>query len=169
MAAWEFQALQNIAKQNGWHQFISMQDYYSLVFREAEREMNPYCHDAGIGLIPYSPLARGLLARPYKSDPTIRQKGDVFSELLLGKTTEADIVIIGRVEKLAKEKGVSMAIIALVWCLEKGVNPIVGLGSTTRVDEAVEAVKLAKDGLLSKDDIKYLEEAYLAKPVYAAI
>lgn len=167
MPAWEFQALNNVAKEHGWHQFISMQNYYSALYREEEREMIPYCRDAGIGLIPWSPLARGLLTRPYKSEPTFRQKSDIFSPYLIGKTTEVDGEIIGRVEKLAKKKGVSMAIVAMVWCLEKGVNPIVGLGSTGRVDEAVDAAKKAKEGLLTKEDIGYLDEAYVPKPLTA--
>jgi len=168
MAAWEFQSLQNIAKQNGWHQFISMQDYHSLIYREPEREMFPYCQDTGVGLIPYSPLARGLLTRPYKSAPTDRQKTDVYSEFLLGKTTSADVEIIGRVEELAKKKGVPMATIALAWCFAKGVTPILGLGSIERVDQAAESVALARGGLLKKEDVEFLEEKYVAKPVIAA-
>lgn len=163
MHAWELQSLQNIAKENGWHQFISMQDYYSLLYRENEREMIPYCKDAGIGIIPYSPLARGLLTRPHNSKPTKRQKSDVFAEYLLGKTTSADIEIIGRVEKLAKKKGTSMAAIALAWCSVRGVIPIVGIGSIGRVDETVEGFKLGKTGLLEKEDIEFLEERYVAK------
>lgn len=163
MSTWEFQTLQNIAKEKGWHQFVSMQDYYSLVYRENEREMIPYCRDTGVGLVPYSPLARGLLARPYNSEPTSRQKADIFAEFLLGKTTSVDIEIIGRVNEVAKKKGVSMAIICLAWCFAKGVNPIVGLGSVERVDETVHAVKLAREGLLTKEDVVFLEEKYVPK------
>lgn len=163
MSTWQFQALQNIAKENGWHQFISMQDYYSLIYRENEREMVPYCKDSGVGLIPYSPLARGLLTRPYNSEPTIRQKTDLFAEFLLGKTTSGDIEIIGRIQKLAEEKGVTMTNIALAWCLARGVTPIVGIGSVERVDQTVESIKLAKEGLLKKEDIEFLEENYAAK------
>jgi aryl-alcohol dehydrogenase-like predicted oxidoreductase len=165
MAAWEFQTLQNIAKQNGWHQFISMQDYHSLIYREIERDMIPYCRDTGVGLIPYSPLARGHLTRPYKSEPTKRQQTDMFGEFLLGKTTDADIEIIGRVEELANKKGVPMAVIALAWCFAKSVIPIVGLGSIERVDQAVESITLSKGGLLKKEDVEFLEEKYVAKPV----
>jgi len=167
MAAWEFQTLQNIAKQNGWHQFISMQDYYSILYRENEREMIPYCRDSGVGLIPYSPLARGLLSRPYNSEQTTRQKTDPTAEYMLGQTTSADIEIIGRVEKLAEKKGVSMATIALAWCFAREVMPIVGLGTVYRVNETVEAIRLAKAGLLEKGDIDFLEEKYVAKPAVA--
>lgn len=168
MSAWQFQSLQKIAKENGWHQFISVQDYYSLIYRENEREMNPYCQDTGVGLIPYSPLARGLLTRPYDSTPTIRQKTDTFSDFMLGETTSADIEIIGRVEKLAKRKGTNMATIALAWCFARGVTPIVGLGSIARINETVQGLVLVKKGLLKKEDIEFLEEKYVAKPVLGA-
>ena len=164
MAAWEFQALQNVAKQNGWHQFISMQDYHSLLYREGEREMIPYCKSTAVGLIPWSPFSRGLLTRPSKSEPTTRRNNDPFSDFLIGPTTEVDIKIIDRVEELAKKKGVSMATIATVWLLVKGLNPILGLGSTQRVDEAVEGVKQAKAGLLTVEDMTFLDELYVPKP-----
>lgn len=166
MQAWEFQALNTVAEKNGWHKFISMQDYHSLLHREEEREMHPYCYDAGIGLIPWSPLARGLLARPAKTSieqPTERQKTDVFSEMLIGPTTRIDIDIINRVEELAKKKGCSMAQISMVWSLNKKVNPILGLTSVERVDEAVQAVRLAKEGLLTDEDMNHLEELYVPK------
>jgi aryl-alcohol dehydrogenase-like predicted oxidoreductase len=146
-----------------------MQDYYSLLYRENEREMIPYCKDVGIGIIPYSPLARGLLARPHNAEPTKRQKSDVFAEFLLGKTTNADVEIIGRVETLAKKKGTNMAAIALAWCSSRGVIPIVGIGSVERVNETVEGFKLAKARLLQKEDIEFLEEKYVAKSELAIV
>lgn len=166
MYAWEFQALNNIAEKNGWHKFISMQDYYSLLHREEEREMHPYCRDAGVGIIPWSPLARGLLTRPHRSEKegeTLRGKTDTHASLMTGPVTEEDISIIGRVEKLAKDKNCSMAQIATVWCLVKGVNPIVGLSSTERVDEAAQAVALYEQGLLTEEDVRYLDELYIPK------
>lgn len=167
MYAWEFQALNNIAKQNGWHTFVSMQNYYSLLHREEEREMLPYCRDAGIGLIPWSPLARGLLTRPYNAapeQPTVRQTGDPYAAWLIGRTTDEDIKTIKQVEKLAEAKGSSMAQIGLAWCLRKGVNPIVGLSSTRRVDEAVQAVALFEEGFLTDEDVKSLDDLYIPKP-----
>lgn len=131
--------------------------------------MIPYCQDAGVGLIPYSPLARGLLARPYNSLPTTRQQTDWFSEFLLGKTTIADIEIIGRVEELAKQKGVTMVSIVLAWCFARAVIPIVGLGTIGRVDQAAESVQLMKAGLLNKEDIDFLEQKYVAKSVITAV
>ena len=166
MSTWEFQALNHIAEKNGWHKFISMQDYYSLLYREEEREMHPYCRDAGIGLIPWSPLARGLLTRPYRMNqeqPTVRQEVDTFSQMMIGPVTDTDIAVIGRVEELAKKKGCSMAQIGIVWLLTKGVNPIVGFSSTERVDEAVKAVGMLQEGLLADEDIKYLDELYVPK------
>ncbi|CAH0023106.1 unnamed protein product [Clonostachys rhizophaga] len=167
MHAWEFQALNNVAEKNGWHKFISMQDYHSLLHREEEREMHPYCRDAGIGIIPWSPLARGLLARPFRSDAakTEREKTDYYAQLLIGPTTEEDISTIRRVEELAQKHGCTMAQVSLAWSLRKGVNPIVGFTSIARVDEAVEAVKLLKDGLLDDGDMSYLEEPYIPKAV----
>lgn len=169
MATWEFQALNNIAEKNGWHKFISMQDHHSLLYREEEREMFPYCRDAGIGIIPWSPLARGLLTRPFtaagEKTQTSREGNDVTAEMMIGRTTDIDIAIIGRVEELARRKNCSMAQIGIVWSLTKRVNPIVGLSSAKRVDEAVQAIELFENGLLNKEDLQYLEELYTPKAI----
>jgi len=166
MAAWEFQALNNIAEKHGWHKFISMQSYHSLLNREEEREMFPYCRDAGVGLIPWSPFARGRLTRPYnssKEELTKRQETDHYSDWLIGAITKEDEEIIARVATLAKQKGVSMAQICIAWSLKKGAHPILGLSSNERVDEAVEAIQRVKDGLLTNEDVKHLEELYIPK------
>ena len=166
MYAWEFQALNNIAANRGWHKFVSMQDYHSLLNREEEREMFPYCRDAGVGIIPWSPLARGWLARPYKSSkdqPTERQNTDHYAELLLGPITKEDADVINRVEELAEKKGVKMAQISIAWSLRKGTLPVLGLSSVERVDEAAAVVKLVKDGLLTDEDVHFLEEPYIPK------
>ncbi|KAM3079981.1 CSG1/SUR1-like protein [Clarireedia jacksonii] len=167
MAAWEFQALQNIADKHGWHKFVSMQNYYNLLYREEEREMIPYCRDTGVGLIPWSPLARGALARPSDDHSTTREKSEqVLNAMIRSKETDIDKTIIGRVEEIAKKKGVSMANIATAWCLSKdSVNPILGLGSKERIDQAVESVKFASSGKLTEEDIKYLEEGYAPKVI----
>lgn len=162
MSTWEFHALNNIAEKNGWHQFISMQSHHSLLYREEEREMFAYCQDVGVGIIPWSPLARGLLARPYivsKSSPTRRQETDAYGFELIGNITTADKIIISRVEELANMKHVAMAQIGISWSLFKGVNPILGLGSIERVEEAVKAVHLG----LAKEDVAFLEQPYLPK------
>jgi len=169
MAAWEFQTLQNIADRRGWHKFISMQNYYNLIYREEEREMIPYCRDAGVGLIPWSPIARGALARPFDSRTTIREDTDrMLSMMIRAKETEIDKTIINRVEEIAKKHNVSMTQVATAWCLSKeSVYPIIGLSSKERIDQAVEAVKFASQGKLSKEDITYLEEGYAPKEVLA--
>jgi aryl-alcohol dehydrogenase-like predicted oxidoreductase len=164
MAAWEFQTLQNIAEKHSWHKFVSMQDYYNLLYREEEREMIPYCKDSGVGLIPWSPIARGALSRPFSSRSTLRESTDpILSRLIRSKENEVDKAIIDRVEELARKKGVSMAKVAIAWVVQKGANPIVGLSSKERIDEAVEAVKWQSQGGLTEEDVRYLEEPYQPK------
>ncbi|KAH8599808.1 aldo-keto reductase-like protein [Bisporella sp. PMI_857] len=165
MAAWEFQTLQNIADKHGWHKFVSMQNYYNLLYREEEREMIPYCQDTGVGLIPWSPVARGALTRPFDDRSTAREKSDrMLNAMIRGKETEIDKQVISRVEEIAKKKSVSMANIATAWCLSKSlVNPIVGLSSPERINQAVESVKFASSGKLTPEDIAYLEEGYAPK------
>jgi len=167
MAAWEFHTLQDIADKHGWHKFISMQNYYNLLYREEEREMIPYCRDTGVGLIPWSPIARGALSRPFDDRTTTREKTDrMLNAMIRGKETEIDKRVISRVEEIAKKKGVSMATIATAWCLSKDkVNPIIGLSSKERIDQAVESVNFASSGKLTEEDIAYLEEGYSPKQI----
>lgn len=164
MAAWEFQTLQNIAARNGWHQFISMQNYHNLLAREEEREMIPYCIDSGVGLIPWSPLARGALSRPWSSRSTTREASDrALNHLIRSRESESDKTIIDRVEEIAKKKGISMAQVATAWSLGKqGVNPILGLNSKERIDEAVASIKVT----LTEEESRYLEEPYVPKSLY---
>jgi len=160
MAAWEFQTLQNIAEKNGWHKFISMQNYYNLIYREEEREMIPYCQDTGVGLIPWSPIARGALTRPWNDRSTKRAETDKFlAALVHQREDEIDKKIIERVEEVATKNNVSMACIATAWTIKKGVCPIIGLGSKARIEEAVQNSNFK----LSDEDAKYLEEAYVPK------
>ncbi|KAJ4364869.1 CSG1/SUR1-like protein [Ascochyta clinopodiicola] len=160
MAAWEFQTLQNIAEKNGWHKFISMQNYYNLIYREEEREMIPYCKDTGVGLIPWSPIARGALTRPWSDRSSSRAQTDKFLENLVhGREDKIDQEIIKRVEEVAKKNNVSMACIATAWCIKKGVCPIIGLSSKERVEETVKNANYQ----LSDEDAKYLEEKYAPK------
>lgn len=130
-----------------------------------EREMIPYCRDTGVGLIPWSPIARGALSRPFNERSTTREKSDkMLNAMIRGKETDIDKRVIGRVEEIAKKKGVSMATIAIAWCLSKDkVNPIVGLSSKERIDQAVESVHFASSGKLTKEDMEYLEEGYAPK------
>ncbi|KAK5048094.1 hypothetical protein LTR84_006284 [Exophiala bonariae] len=161
MAAWEFQELQNIADRHGWHKFISMQNYYNLIYREEENEMIPYCNHTGVGLIPWSPVARGALTRPFQSRDTLREKTDNYLKVLVrSRDDKVDEEIIGRVEEVSKKIGKSMAQVAIAWALsKKDVCPIVGLNKPERIDEAVEATKIKLDD----EDIKYLEEPYQPK------
>ena len=125
-----------------------------------------YCRDSGVGVIPWSPIARGALARPYDSRETTREKTDKWLNVLVrSRENEADKAIIDRVEEIAKKHGVSMTTIATAWCLSKKVCPIVGLGSKERIDQAVESVKFASSGKFTEEDIKYLEEPYLPKSI----
>ncbi|EAW10563.1 aldo/keto reductase [Aspergillus clavatus NRRL 1] len=165
MAAWEFQALQNIAARNGWHQFISMQNYHNLLAREEEREMIPYCLDAGVGLIPWSPMARGVLARPWAARASVRESTDAALKLLVrGRESDSDRAIVERVEEIARRRGVTMAQVAIAWVLSHpNENPILGLASKERIDEAVAAVELR----LEPDEIAYLEEPYVPKTLTA--
>lgn len=140
-----------------------MQNYHNLLYREEEREMIPYCRATGVGVIPWSPVARGVLTRPWGDRTTTREKTDNFLTMLIrNRETETDKAIVDRLEEVAKKKGVGMALVAMAWSLKQpSVNPIVGLGSKERIDQAIEAVKLE----LSDDEAKYLEEPYLPKVI----
>lgn len=123
----------------------------------------PYCRATDVGCIPWSPVARGVLTRPWGERTTAREKSDNFlKSLIRSRETETDKAIVDRVEEIAKKRGVGMALVAMAWSLkQEGVNPIVGLGSKERIDQAVEAVKFE----LSDDETKYLEEPYMPKTI----
>ncbi|KAL3442111.1 NADP-dependent oxidoreductase domain-containing protein [Aspergillus insuetus] len=163
MAAWEFQKLQYIADKHGWHKFISMQNYYNLVYREEEREMNPLCRDLGVGVLPWSPLARGVLAHKWDDRTSKREQTDrLLKNLVRGqKPSAADEEIVGRVDEIATKRGVPMATVALAWNLSKGVFPIAGLGTRERIDQAVKAAGFQ----LTEEEIAYVEEPYQPKEV----
>ncbi len=160
MATWEFQTLQNIAEKHGWHKFISMQNYHNLIYREEEREMIPYCKATGIGLIPWSPIARGALARPFNDRESLREKTDPNVNTR-ARSSEADQMIIERVERISKKHKVSMAAVATSWCIRSGDCPIIGLSSIERIDETVQNVKFK----LENEDANFLEEPYKPKRV----
>lgn len=162
MAAWEFQMLQSIAEKNGWTKFVSMQNYYNLLYREEEREMIPFCKATGVGLIPWSPLARGVLARPFTNRDTTREKSDGYLHYLIrSRETASDERIVDTVQQIANQRGVAMAVVAIAWMLKKGTLPIVGLSSVERMKDAVAAVKFE----LSDDEIKSLEQPYVPRHV----
>ncbi|KAJ7436053.1 NADP-dependent oxidoreductase domain-containing protein [Mycena galericulata] len=158
MRTWRFAEMNHVAEKNGWTQFVSMQGEYSLLQREEEREMIPYCKAHGIGLIPWAPLAGGALAHPLGEEtPRSKEaKGTVFES----KLTEADKTIIRRVEELAEKKGCTMSQIALAWVQLKVDSPIVGMSSVARVQESVVQATIQ----LTPEEVKYLEEPYSPKP-----
>lgn len=161
MRATEFAQLQFIAEQRGLTKFISMQNSYSLIYREEEREMIPFCNDTGVGLIPWGTLATGMLCRPLKATSDSVRGSSMFQALMQGLTKfgdqSGDAEVINRVEEVANKRGVSMTIVALAWALSKGVCPVVGFNKPERVHEAVRAVAFK----LSTEEISYLEEPYM--------
>lgn len=139
-----------------------LQNYHNLLYREEEREMIPYCKDTGVGLIPWSPVARGVLCRPWDTRNTKREESDNFLKSMIRKReTEVDKTIVDRLEEVAKKRGVSMTCIATAWSIYKGCSPIIGLGSKERVEEAVFNANFE----LSKEDAEYLEEPYMPKTI----
>ena len=162
MWTWEFQELQWIAKTNGWHEFISMQNFHNLLYREEEREMIPYCRATGVGTIPWSPIARGVLCRPWNERSTVRERSDgTLKRLIRSKENEVDKAIVDRVEEVAKKHGVSMTCIATAWSIKQGDCPIIGLSSKERIEEAVKNSQFE----LSDEDAAYLEEVYMPKMI----
>ncbi|HEY3669843.1 MAG TPA: aldo/keto reductase, partial [Acidimicrobiia bacterium] len=160
MAAWEFSKLLHLADAHGWTRFVSMQNYYNLAYREEEREMLPLCRDEGIGVIPWSPLARGRLARPW-DETTNRSEHDAFGQGLY--TEDVDRAVVERVAEVAGERGVPMAQVATAWMLSKpGITaPIIGATKPHHLADAVAAVDLE----LSDDEIARLEQPYRPHPV----
>jgi aryl-alcohol dehydrogenase-like predicted oxidoreductase len=161
MFAWQFSKALYTADANGWVRFATMQDHYNLLNREEEREMYPLCADQGIGVIPWSPLARGKLTRDWDTT-TSRSETDEFGRTLYD-TTSSDREIVGRVAEVAAERGVSRAQVALAWMLAKPIisAPIVGATKMQHLDDAVAAVELT----LSDDEIARLEEPYTPHPI----
>ncbi len=165
MFAWQFAELQFTAQMHGWTKFISMQNHYNLIYREEEREMNPYCAKTGVALTPWSPLARGILAGAYKGGfdqgSTDRSKGGdrVRTEGLY--RGEMDFQIADRVVEVATKYEKAPAQIALAWLMSKPdvVAPIVGVSKLTQLEQLIAATNIT----LAEEDITYLEELY--KPV----
>ncbi len=163
MWAWQFAQMLAISKANGWARFATMQNHYNLLYREEEREMNPLCKAEGVGLIPWSPLARGVLAGSRKAQTT-RAKTDDFGAKLYGKEiADADGRVIAGLEELAKKRGVAPAQLALAWLLHKPamVAPIVGASKPHHLDDAIAAVELR----LGAEEIARLEEPYVPHAV----
>jgi 1-deoxyxylulose-5-phosphate synthase len=162
MFAWQFAKALNLSKTNGWARFVSMQNYLNLLYREEEREMLPLCADEGIGLIPWSPLARGRLTRDW-DDKTARSESDEFGKKLYAQTAYDDQKIVEQVGKVAAARELPKAQIALAWVLKKPtvVSPIIGATKPHHVEDAVAALKVD----LTSEEVKLLEEPYVPHPV----
>ncbi|HET9651810.1 MAG TPA: aldo/keto reductase [Usitatibacter sp.] len=158
MAAWQFSKAQHVAERHAWTRFSTMQPHYNLLYREEEREMLPLCADEGIGVMPYSPLARGLLTRA-ADERTHRRDTDEVSKRLYDKTAQADAHVIARVGEVASRLGKPRAQVALAWVLANPVvtAPIIGVSRPAHLDDAVAALPIR----LSPEDRAALEEPYV--------
>jgi aryl-alcohol dehydrogenase (NADP+) len=170
MYAWQFARMLQVSERHGWARFVSMQNHYNLVYREEEREMLPLCRAEGVGIIPWSPLARGFLAGnraraagpdEKKGGATLRARTDEYAQSLY--YADSDFRVVDRVVEIARARGVTPAQIALAWVLRQpGVTaPIIGVTKTEQLDEAVAAL----DVTLDDDECRRLEEPYVPHPV----
>jgi len=160
MYAWQFSKAQYTAREHGWTRFVSMQNHYNLLNREEEREMLPLCADQGVGVVPWSPLARGRLARAW-DEVTERSSTDEFGKSLY--VAESDRTVVERVAQVAEDRGIPMAQVALAWMYSKSVvtAPIVGATKMHHLEDAVAAI----DVQLTPEKIAALEEPYVPHPV----
>lgn len=162
MWAWQFAKAQHVAEKNGWTRFVSMQNHWNLLYREEEREMAPLCRDQGVGMIPWSPLARGKLARAPEAK-TARSETDQFGKRLYASMEDADLRVQAALDQVAKARALPHAQVALAWLLAKpGVSaPIVGATKMHHLEDAVAALGVKLNG----DELKQLEAAYVPHPV----
>jgi len=162
MYAWQFSKALHVAEKHGWTRFVSMQNYLNLLYREEEREMLPLCKAEGIGLIPWSPLARGKLTREW-DETSYRSETDAFGKMLYSKTHEADKVVVARVAEISAKREVPRAQIALAWVLQKEPvsAPIVGTTKMSHLEDAVASLSIE----LTPQEITYMEEPYIPHPV----
>lgn len=164
MYAWQFAKALHTSETHGWAKFVSMQNHYNLAYREEEREMIPLCINEGIGLIPWSPMARGFFAGNRKrggGGETVRSNSDPFGNSLYFR--DEDFVVADRVAEVAKERGVTGSQIALAWMLNKPHihSPIIGATKMEHLDQAIAAIDIK----LSDEEVKKLEETYKPHPV----
>lgn len=162
MYAWQFLKANHTAEKHGWTKFVTMQNYLNLLYREEEREMLPLCKEEGIGVMPWSPMARGRLTRDWE-DSSKRKETDEFGKTLFSHTEEADRKVVERVKELAERRGVPRAQIALAWVLQKEPvsAPIVGATKLHHLEDAAEALSLH----LIQEEIERLEKPYVPHPV----
>ncbi len=164
MYSWQFAKALYLADSNGWTRFVSMQNHYNLLYREEEREMMKLCEDQQIGVIPWSPLARGRLTRPWETEPSTSRAGsDEFGKMMYRTMEDADRRVVERVAALSTERGIPMAQLALAWMLSKPfvTAPIVGASKPHHLEDAAAALSVK----LSADEIASLEELYVPHPV----
>jgi aryl-alcohol dehydrogenase-like predicted oxidoreductase len=163
MYAWQFGKAQHLAEKHGWTRFVSMQNHYNLLYREEEREMVPLCRDQGVGLIPWSPLARGRLARGPEARATKRSETDRFGKTLYAPMAEADREVVEALDGVARARKLPHAQIALAWLLGQGTvsAPIVGATKLEHLDTAVAALEVQ----LTPDETKAIEAPYVPHPV----
>lgn len=162
MYAWQLMKANHVAEKNGWTKFVSMQNHLNLLYREEEREMLPLCKEEKIGVIPWSPLAAGRLARPWGEDDD-RSKVDELGKVIYSATADSDRKVVERVAQIAETRGVSMPQIALAWLLQKEpvAAPIVGTTEISHIEQAVGAISIK----LTPEEIAFLEEPYVPHPV----
>ncbi|RPE74987.1 MULTISPECIES: aldo/keto reductase [unclassified Frondihabitans] len=160
MWAWQFATMQHAADLGGWTRFVSMQDQYNLIQREEEREMLPYCLDQGVGVLPWSPLARGRLTRDF-DDTTTRSETDAFGKTLYRQQEEADRRVADAVKTIADARGVSRAQVALAWVRQQEAvtSPIVGATKPQHLDDAIASVELHLDD----DELVALQGPYVPR------
>jgi aryl-alcohol dehydrogenase-like predicted oxidoreductase len=166
MFAWQFSKAQHVAERNGWTRFSTMQNHLNLLYREEEREMLPLCLDQGVGVIPWSPLARGTLARAWQQG-TDRSSADTAIGELYGATTAADRKVVEAVGEVAEKRGVPRAQVALAWLMQKSavIAPIIGVTKPQHLDDAVAALELS----LEREEIERLERDYVPHAVAGAL
>jgi len=162
MEAWRFAKMQHAAERNGWTRFVSMQPQYNLLYREEEREMLPLCVDQGVGVIPWSPLARGKLTRDWAVE-TVRSQQDPVARRLFAASEQQDRGIVEAVQRIASDRGIPRAQVALAWMLTKPAitSPIVGATKSEHLADAIAALDVA----LSDAEIAALEAPYVPHPV----
>ena len=163
MHAWQFAKALYLADRHGWTRFVSMQNHYNLLYREEEREMMGLCLAEGVGVLPWSPLARGRLARPWKAETTERSETDQFGRTMYARTEAADRNVVERLARAAERRGLPMATVAMAWLLGRpGVtSPIVGASKPGHLEIAVRAL----DVQLSPEEVLDLEQEYVPHPV----
>lgn len=162
MYAWQFLKALHVAEKNGWTRFVSMQNHLNLLYREEEREMLPLCKEEKIGVIPYSPLAKGRLTRDW-AETTHRSETDQTQKSQYDPTADADRLVVERVAAIAEKRGVPRVQIALAWVLQKEpvTAPIIGATKISHLEDAVAALSIT----LTSEEITFLEEPYVPHPI----